>query len=79
MRVLVALLIFIIGRWLSKVIAKAVEALMTKRGVDRAAIGFVGGLTSAGIMAFTLIAVLAHLGVQTASLVAVLGAAGLVV
>ena len=79
MRVLVALLIFIIGRWLSKMIAKAVEALMTKRGVDRAAIGFVGGLTSAGIMAFTLIAVLAHLGVRTASLVAVLGAAGLAV
>lgn len=78
-RVLLALVIFIIGRWLAKAVAGAVSKVLTKRDMDITVVGFVANMVSAVITAFTFIAVLGQLGVQTASLVAVLGAAGLAV
>ncbi|MBY5921812.1 mechanosensitive ion channel family protein [Ferrimonas balearica] len=78
-RVLLALVIFIIGRWLAKAVAGAVSKVLTKRDMDMTVVGFVANMVSAVITAFTFIAVLGQLGVQTASLVAVLGAAGLAV
>ncbi|MBY5992632.1 mechanosensitive ion channel family protein [Ferrimonas balearica] len=78
-RVVLAIVIFIIGRWLAKTVAKAVTGILTKREMDKTVVGFMANMVSAVITAFTLIAVLGQLGVQTASLVAVLGAAGLAV
>lgn len=78
-RVLLALVIFIIGRWLAKAVAGGVSKVLTKRDMDMTVVGFVANMVSAVITAFTFIAVLGQLGVQTASLVAVLGAAGLAV
>ncbi|USD38408.1 mechanosensitive ion channel family protein [Ferrimonas sp. SCSIO 43195] len=79
MRILIALLIVVVGRWVSKIVASMVRKMMERRKVEATAVGFVGALVSTIIMAFTFIAALAQLGVQTASLVAVLGAAGLAV
>ncbi|WP_028113960.1 mechanosensitive ion channel family protein [Ferrimonas kyonanensis] len=79
MRILIALLILVVGRWVSKIVASMVRKMMERRKVEATAVGFVGALVSTIIMAFTFIAALAQLGVQTASLVAVLGAAGLAV
>ncbi len=78
-RVLLAIVIFIIGRWLAKAVASGVSKVLTKRDMDKTVVGFVANMVSAVITAFTFIAVLGQLGVQTASLVAVLGAAGLAV
>ncbi|BDY03783.1 mechanosensitive ion channel domain-containing protein [Ferrimonas sp. YFM] len=79
LNIVFALVIFIVGRWVSKLVRKLVEAVMTRRNVEKTAVSFVGALVSVMIMAVTLVAVLAQLGVQTASLIAVLGAAGLAV
>ncbi|TKB49325.1 mechanosensitive ion channel [Ferrimonas sediminicola] len=79
LKIVMALVIFIVGRWISKLLRKVVEAVMTKRHVEKTAVSFIGAMVSVLIMAVTLVAVLAQLGVQTASLVAVLGAAGLAV
>ncbi|MBW3164889.1 mechanosensitive ion channel family protein [Ferrimonas balearica] len=78
-RVLLAIVIFIVGRWLAKSLAKGVSKVLVKRQMDQTVVGFVSNMVSAVITAFTFIAVLGQLGVQTASLVAVLGAAGLAV
>jgi small conductance mechanosensitive channel len=52
---------------------------MVRSNGDETLIEFLSGLARAAILAFTLIAVLSKLGVQTTSFVAVLGAAGLAV
>lgn len=76
---IVALLIFIVGKWLARRISGLVVAAMDKKGVDPTVKQFVGNLTNALLMAMVLVVVLSQLGVETASLIAVLGAAGLAV
>ncbi|GAA4877707.1 mechanosensitive ion channel family protein [Ferrimonas pelagia] len=78
-KVILAIVIFIIGRWIAKAVAGGVKKVLTARGLDITVVGFVGNIVSALITVITLIAVLGQLGVQTASLVAVIGAAGLAV
>ncbi|MGB0719598.1 MAG: mechanosensitive ion channel family protein [Bdellovibrionales bacterium] len=76
MRVLTALAILIagwvIGNWLGDRV-KAIKKL------DNTLKSFLGGLLRYAILAIAFVAVLGQLGVQTASLLAVLGAAGLAI
>jgi small conductance mechanosensitive channel len=74
-----ALLVFFIGRWLAKVIKRLVNRMMTKSKADPALVGFVSNLVYVALLTFVIIAALAQLGVQTASFIAVVGAAGLAV
>ncbi|MDH3981767.1 MAG: mechanosensitive ion channel [Kiritimatiellaceae bacterium] len=74
-----ALLIFIVGMWVVKMIAKIVVRIMTQHKVDKTLIGFVSGLLHVALQAFVVIAALGALNVPIASFVAVLGAAGLAV
>lgn len=78
-KVLLAIVIFIVGRFLSKVLSNLVVKVMTKKALDAAVSNFVGSLVKWGILAFTIIAALGQLGIQTASFVAIIGAAGLAV
>jgi small conductance mechanosensitive channel len=52
---------------------------MTARRVDPSLVGFVGSMAYFSILAFTVVAVVGQFGVQTASFVAILGAAGFAV
>jgi small conductance mechanosensitive channel len=79
LRVLAALLILIVGRVVANAVAGGARKAMHKANVDENLIGFVAGLVRFSIIAFTIIAMLSKLGVQTTSFVAVLGAAGLAV
>ncbi|MEB3291192.1 MAG: mechanosensitive ion channel domain-containing protein [Leptolyngbya sp.] len=76
---LVALAIFIIGQWIAKIIGRTAKKVMTHRGVDPTLINFTTSLIYYSALAFVVIAALNRLGIQTASLVAVLGAAGLAI
>jgi small conductance mechanosensitive channel len=78
-RILAAILIFIVGRIVANVLSGGARKAMRRAEVDENLIGFVASLVRFGIMAFTIIAVISKLGVQTTSFVAVLGAAGLAV
>ena len=78
-QVLTAVAILLIGRFVAGAIRKGVKKVMTTRGVDPSLTGFIGSLVYFAIMAFTLIAVVDRFGVQTASFVAILGAAGFAV
>jgi small conductance mechanosensitive channel len=79
LKVLAALAVFIIGRWVAKGVKKVVERLMTKGKVDPTLISFTANLAYIGLLAFIVIAALGQLGIQTTSFIAVLGAAGLAV
>ncbi len=78
-QVLTALAILVVGRIVAGAIRNSVKKVMTKQGVDPSLTGFIGSLIYFAIMAFTLIAVVGKFGVQTASFVAILGAAGFAV
>ncbi len=79
LRVIAAFAILILGRILANILARASRKGMERAKVDDTLIGFVSGLVRAAILAFTVIAMLSKLGVQTTSFVAVIGAAGLAV
>lgn len=64
---------------LSKSIPKSVKKMLNKKDVDQTVVNFLGNLVRASILIFTVLLVLAQFGVQTASLIAVLGAAGLAI
>lgn len=76
---LTALFIFLIGRSLSKVINKVIIRFMSKSKVDETLISFVTNITYSLLMCFVIIAALGQLGVQTSSMIAIIGAAGLAV
>ena len=74
-----ALAIFIVGRFIVNLIAKAVGKGMEKSGTDPMLAKFMTNIAYALMLTFVVIAAISQLGVQTASLVAILGAAGLAV
>ena len=78
--VLIAIIIMIVGRVVVKTICKLVKKSMKKSGkLDEMLINFLANLLNALLMTFVFIGALGQLGVQTASLVAVLGACVLAV
>lgn len=74
-----AILIFIVGRWVAALVRKIVEGAMSKSHVDATLIKFTGNLIYGILMVVVVLAALGQIGVQTTSLVAILGAAGLAV
>lgn len=79
LNVIGALAIFVIGRWLAGFARKILDLTMSKHNVDQTLKSFVCHLTYVALLAFVVIAALGRLGVQTASFIAVLGAAGLAI
>lgn len=74
-----AVAIFIVGRvvirWIAKLLARGIE----RSGADPMLAKFIYNIAYALMLTFVVIAAISQLGVQTASLVAILGAAGLAV
>jgi small conductance mechanosensitive channel len=78
-KVILALLILFFGRLIAKLITKIVGRIMDRSKIDPTIIKFVGNLIYIGLIAFVIIAALGQLGIQTASFVAVIAAAGLAI
>lgn len=78
-KVIAAVAIFIIGRLVAKLMRKFIRKMMTRSKVDPTLISFVVNLIYVALLAFVVIAALNQLGIQTASFIAILGAAGLAV
>ena len=78
-KVLVALVILYLGRWLSKSLTRMLEKALIHRKVDRAVVSFLSGIIQAAIMLATILIALSQVGIQTASFIAILGAAGLAI
>ncbi len=76
---ILALLIFWIGRRVAKWVSNMVAKGLTKTGNDPILVNFLKNLVYYVILAAVIIMALGQLGVQTTSLIAVMGAAGLAI
>lgn len=79
LRVLGGLALLVAGRWVAGRIRQGVKYQLARSSLDPTLIPFAAGLVYWALMAFVVLAVLNLVGVQTASAIAVLGAAGLAV
>ncbi|MVY06048.1 mechanosensitive ion channel, partial [Escherichia coli] len=77
--IVAAIVILVIGMIVARIVSNTVNRLMLARQIDATVADFLSGLVRYAVIAFTLIAALGRVGVQTASVIAVLGAAGLAV
>ncbi|MCH8537588.1 MAG: mechanosensitive ion channel, partial [Alkalimonas sp.] len=71
--------IFVIGRWIGRAITGLMEKALLARSIDKAVVSFLGSIVYSLIMVAVLLMALSHVGVQTTSFIAILGAAGLAV
>ncbi|MDP1520141.1 mechanosensitive ion channel family protein [Porticoccus litoralis] len=78
-KVLMAIVILVVGKYVAKWLSKTVETMMRKKEVDVAIQHFVSALVYYALLVFVVIAALGQVGIQTASFIAVIGAAGLAV
>jgi small conductance mechanosensitive channel len=79
LKVLAAIVIFVVGRWIAKLITNVIRKMMQKGDVDSTILKFVGNMAYIALLAFVVLAALSQLGIQTTSFIAVLGAAGLAI
>lgn len=77
--IITALAIFIIGRMIANIVVNILKKLLTKAKMDEILVNFIGSIANVLLLLFIVIAALDRLGVNTTSLIAVLGAAGLAV
>jgi small conductance mechanosensitive channel len=77
--IVVAAVILIVGLWIAKRLKNILSTIMEKRGIDPMLASFTGSIVHILIVAFIVIAALGELGIQTTSLVAIMGAAGLAI
>jgi len=75
-KVIGAIIILILGRIAAGIGRKVVRKVLEKSKTDPAVISFVGSMIYFLILIFAVLAALAKFGIQTASFVAILGAAG---
>lgn len=78
-KILVAIAIFYVGRLVARTLTKALHKLMQKQEVDKILETFICNLVYWLVMLFVIIAAINHVGIETTSLIAVMGAAGLAV
>jgi small conductance mechanosensitive channel len=78
-RLLVALVIFYVGRTIARALQRGLRRVMEAQEVDKILQTFVCNLAYWTLMVFVIIAAINQIGVQTTSLIAVMGAAGLAV
>jgi small conductance mechanosensitive channel len=74
-----AIAIFIVGRIVTKGIIRLLRKLLAKTELDQILINFIVSIVNSALLLFIIIAALDQLGVDTTSLIALLGAAGLAV
>ncbi len=76
---LLALIILVIGIWIAKFVSKSIQKLMNKKDVDPTLQKFAQGIIKTILYAIVIIAAIDQAGIETTSIVAIMGAAGLAV
>lgn len=78
-KLIVALAIIVIGKFIANMVRKGVVKVMRHKGMDDAIISFISSLLYGMLFFIVIVAAISHLGFNTTSLVAVVGAAGLAI
>ena len=78
-KLVLALAIFFIGKWIARIIANVVRRLMDRAKLDAMLTRFLSAILYGVLLVAVALAALDSLGVNITSLIAVLGAAGLAI
>ncbi len=78
-KIVLAILILLIGKWLAGKISRLTGKIMEKQKVDQTLTGFITNIVYYTMMLLIVIAAAGQLGIDTASFLTILGAAGLAV
>ncbi len=78
-KIILAIVLFLVGKRIASWLSKMTKNALTKGHIDPTLVSFVGNIVNALLLAAVVIAVLDVVGIQTTSLVAVIGAAGLAI
>jgi small conductance mechanosensitive channel len=78
-KLILAIIVFLAGRWIVKSITKFVHKVMVKREVDPSLFSFVKSLISITLNLLLVIIVISILGIETSSLIALFASAGLAI
>jgi small conductance mechanosensitive channel len=78
-KIALALAIFIVGRWIAKWLTSTVRKVMNRADMDGMLVDFLANIIYTVLLLAVVMAALDHLGIQTTSLLAVFGAAGLAI
>ena len=79
LKVVGAILIFIIGKWLARYLSKLLGKILRKNNMDETLTSFLGHITYYTLFLLVLIAAAGQLGINTTSFLTIVGAAGLAV
>ena len=79
LRVLYAVLIIFVGRWIVKLLLKIIKTALEKTSIEETVRIFVANLLNTLLMVIIFIAAINQLGIETTSIIAMLGAAGLAI
>lgn len=77
--IVAAVILLFVGKFVSRLISSGLEKLLLKRKVDRTIIQFFTALVRYITLAFAVVAALGRVGIETSSIIAVIGAAGLAI
>jgi small conductance mechanosensitive channel len=77
--IVMAIAIFVIGKFIAGILVKIAKKLMIKASVDGILVNFIGSIIKTVLLLFVVVAALDQLGVDTTSLIALIGAAGLAI
>jgi small conductance mechanosensitive channel len=77
--VALALVILIVGRWVVKYIIKGLHKILERTKIDTMLVDFISSIANTVLLLFVIIAAVDQLGVDTTSLIALIGAAGLAI
>jgi small conductance mechanosensitive channel len=78
-RIIGALIIFLVGRWLAKIISQGIEKALIKSRIDKTLAKFAKNLSNIVMLVFVVMAALAPLGVKTTEFAVALGAVSLAI
>ena len=78
-KIIIAVIIFIVGRWIAKALRNVVHRMMVKRNTETTLTSFICNLSYVTLMTLVIIIALNQVGIQTASLIAIVGAASLAI
>lgn len=75
----IAAIIFLLGKWFANLAQKSLEKLLRKREVDEVLVDFLGNITFAMVIIVAVVAAFDTLGIPATSFMAIIGAAGLAI
>lgn len=79
LKILGALVLFLIGRWLIKVALRMMDAAFNRQHFDKTLINYINSAVSVGLNIILLISLLSYFGIETSSFAALIAAMGIAI